>query len=180
MINLIAMLAGIQSHSGASVDLAIFSLHLAGVSSLLGAINSTNINLSDYDVFMSFTYLFIKNNRPISFNFTNISNFSSNNNSNTKIDKENWKIILGRKGPIENAHKLANEQIQSQKPVSFKVINEILAYCNISITEDILNSLIKAPSIIIKNLDANETKKILKDNIGLPSSKIQIPGVYIF
>ena len=140
--------------------------------------------------------MFIKNNRPISFNFTNISNFSSNrlpccpagdyrgsnsnNNSNTKIDKENWKIILGRKGPIEYAHKLANEEIQSQKPVSFKVINEILAYCNISITEDVLNSLIKAPSIIIKNLDTNETKKILKDNIGLPSSKIQIPGVYIF
>ena len=54
-------LAGIQSHSGASVDLAIFSLHLAGVSSLLGAINSSSINLSDYEVFMLFTYLFIKN-----------------------------------------------------------------------------------------------------------------------
>ena len=37
-------------------------------------------------------------------------------------------MILGRKGPIEHAHKLANEQIQSQKPVTFKVINEILAY----------------------------------------------------
>ena len=60
---------------------------------------------------------------------------------------------MGRKGPIEYAHKLANEQIKSQKPVTFKVINEILAYCNISITEDILHSLIKAPSIIIKNLD---------------------------
>ena len=163
-------LSGIQSHSGGSVDLAIFSLHLAGISSLLGAINFGYINHLDYDVFMSFTYLFIKNNRPISFNFTNISNFSSNNNSNTKIDKENWKIILGRKGPIEYAHKLANEEIQSQKPVSFKVINEILAYCNISITEEILNSLINAPSIVIKNLDQNETKKILKDNIGLPSS----------
>lgn len=39
MINLIAMLSGIQSHSGASVDLAIFGLHLSGVSSLLGAMN---------------------------------------------------------------------------------------------------------------------------------------------
>nr|YP_010608686.1 cytochrome c oxidase subunit 1 [Drechslerella dactyloides]WAN89766.1 cytochrome c oxidase subunit 1 [Drechslerella dactyloides] len=37
--NLMAMLAGIQSHSGASVDLAIFGLHLAGISSLLGAMN---------------------------------------------------------------------------------------------------------------------------------------------
>lgn len=80
-------LAGIQSHSGASVDLAIFSLHLAGVSSLLGAINSTNINLSDYDIFMSFTYLFCaKNNNKITFNLSNISNFSSNSQSKTKID----------------------------------------------------------------------------------------------
>ena len=173
-------LAGIQSHSGASVDLAIFSLHLAGVSSLLGAINSTSINLSDYDVLMLSTYLYVKNNKPKSFNFSNTSQYSSNSHSNTKIDKENWKMILGRKGPIENVHKLAQEQIKSKKPVTFKVINEILAYCNISITEDLLNSLINVPSIIIKNLLQNETKKILKDNIGLPSSKIQIPGVYIF
>ena len=129
---------------------------------------------------MSFTYLFIKNNKPISFNLTNFSNFSSNSNSNTNFDKENWKIILGRKGPLEYAHSLANEQIKSKNPVNFKVINKILAYCNISITEEILNSLINAPSIVIKNLDQNETKKILKDNIGSPSSKIQIPGLYIF
>lgn len=70
-------LSSIQSHSGGSVDLAIFSLHLAGVSSLLGAINSTSINLSDDDVLMSFTYLYIKNNKPMSFNFTNTSHFSS-------------------------------------------------------------------------------------------------------
>lgn len=59
-------------------------------------------------------------------------------------------------------------------------MNDILAYCNISITEDMLNSLINAPSINLKNLDQKESKKIIKDNIGLPSSKIQIPGVYIF
>jgi len=114
------------------------------------------------------------------FSFTNTSHFSSDSKSKTTIDKENWKIILGRKGPIEYIHKLANEYIQSQKPVTFKIINEILAHCNISITADILNDLINAPSIIIKHLDSKETPKILKDNIGLPSSKIQIPGVYIF
>ena len=111
-------LAGIQSHSGASVDLAIFSLHLAGVSSLLGAINSSSINLSDYEVFMLFTYLFIKNKKPINFKFSNISNFTSNCNSITKIDKEYWKTILGRKGTIQFSHKLAMEQIKSQKPVN--------------------------------------------------------------
>ena len=129
---------------------------------------------------MLFTYLFIKNKKPINFKFSNISNFTSNCNSITKIDKEYWKTILGRKGTIQFSHKLAMEQIKSQKPVNFKVINEILAYCKISISEVILNRLINVPSILIKNLDTNESKKILKDNIGSPSSKIQIPGVYIF
>jgi len=39
MINFIAVLSGVQSHSGPSVDLAIFALHLSGISSLLGAVN---------------------------------------------------------------------------------------------------------------------------------------------
>jgi hypothetical protein len=204
-------LSSIQSHSGAAVDLTIFSLHLAGVSSLLGAINLNLINLKDYDVLMSFTYLILNKKKPITdkkkpitdnfsyiSNFSNYSNYSSNSKSNTKIcfasasalnisqpeqperEKENWKTILGRKGPFQYAHKLASEQIKSQKPVTFKVINEILAYCKISITEEILNSLIKAPSILIKNLDSNESKKILKITIGSPSIKVQIPGVYIF
>jgi hypothetical protein len=64
--------------------------------------------------------------------------------------------------------------------VNFKIINEILAYCNISITEEILNSLKNAPSFILKILDSDEAIKILKEKIGTPSGKIQIPGVYIF
>lgn len=46
-------LSGIQSHSGASVDLAIFGLHLSGISSLLGAINSTDIIWTFIFVLMS-------------------------------------------------------------------------------------------------------------------------------
>ena len=47
MINFIAVLSGVQSHSGPSVDLAIFALHLSGVSSLLGSINfiTTIVNM---------------------------------------------------------------------------------------------------------------------------------------
>jgi len=86
-------------------------------------------------------------------NFTNIFSFISNSNLNTKIEKDNWKLILSRKGPIQYAHKLASEHIKNKKPVTLTVMNEILAYCNISITEEILNSLINAPSIIIKKLD---------------------------
>jgi hypothetical protein len=76
-------LSGIQAHSGGSVDLAIFSLHLAGVSSLLGAINSTNFYNSDYNIFMSFWSItgqakalavFIK--KPISFKLTKIRFFN--------------------------------------------------------------------------------------------------------
>lgn len=179
-------LASVQSHSGGSVDLAIFSLHLAGVSSLLGAINLNWINLQDYDVIMSFTYLIFKTKKSITanntkfFNLTKNFNFSINSSSISKIEKENWKLILGRKGPIKYAHNLAKEQIKRNKTVTLKVMNEILAYCNISINEEIFNSLINTPSIMIKNLDINESKKILKDNIGSVSSKIQIPGVYIF
>jgi hypothetical protein len=183
----------------------IFSLHLAGVSSLLGAINSNSFNLTlwpytsyfDSNIFMSFIYLFLTIKKPIIKNPINfifygmrsrtfISNFTSDCAAPhaplrlKKRDKEDWKIILGRKGTPLLSHKLAMEQIKSHQPVNFKVINEILAYCNISINEEILNTLINVPSILIKNLDTNESKKIIKYNIGSPSSKIQIPGVYIF
>lgn len=190
-------LSGIQSHSGGSVDLAIFSLHLAGISSLLGAINFGCINHLDFDVLMSFTYLIFKNKKPISYNClinsTNVYNFiyaSSQNRAafsnlaakfaTLAIEEEKWKVILGRTGPIQFAHKLANEHIKSKKPVTFTVVNKVLAYCNISITEEILNSLINAPSINIKKLDTKESQKFIKDNIGRRTSKIQIPGVYIF
>lgn len=168
-------LAGIQSHSGGSVDLAIFSLHLAGVSSLLGAINSTIVNNSDYDIFISLA-IFIK--KPIRFRLTNIRFF--NYSSITKMDNDKWKIILGRSGPIQYSHKLAFEIIKSGKPVNYKNINLILAYCNIKITEDILKDLITRPRFLFKDLNKDETIKNIKDKFGLPFSKIKIPGVYIF
>ena len=125
-------LARIQSYSGGFVDLAIFSLHLAGISSLLGAINSNLNNLFDDDIFMSLTYLMLKNKKQS--NFTNIFSFTSNSNLNTKIEENNWKLILGRKEPIQYAHKLASEYIKNKKSITFTVMNEILAYYNISIT----------------------------------------------
>ena len=96
--------------------------------------------------------------------------------------KENWKTILCRKGPIQFSHKLALEHINNKKPVNCKIINDILAYCNITINDEILQNLINSPRIVINNLntEGSTTKKIIKDNLGLPSSKIQVPGVYIF
>ena len=234
-------LSSIQSHSGGSVDLAIFSLHLAGISSLLGAINSTNNNLFDYEVYMSISFLFIKNpfflsisikdrsnhlginmGRELikSFNFlrrkTNILNMRYNSKSthstlpfaskgalspeieieispqkgkanegkelksDTYFLNENWKTILGRKGPNQFSHRLALEHINSKKPVNCKIINDILSYCNITINDEILKNLINSPRIIINNLEKEDSKRIIKNNLGLPSSKIQIAGVYIF
>jgi len=46
---------------------------------------------------------------------------------------EKWKTILCRKGPIQFSHKLALEHINNNKPVNCKIINDILAYCNITI-----------------------------------------------
>jgi hypothetical protein len=49
-----------------------------------------------------------------------------------------------------------------------KIINDILAYCGISITEDILKSLLTAPRFVLDDLNKDETIKILKDKIGSP------------
>ena len=168
-------LSGIQSHSGPSVDLAIFGLHLSGISSMLGAMNLT------WHMFV-FTY----NKNSINFKLTIKRNFSSNNSSNNnssdpnKGNKNKWKLILGRSGTNQLVHKLAYEHIKSGKPVTAKVINNILSYCNIEITEKILKNILDKPRFIFDNLDKDETIKSLKAIIGSSSNKIQIPGVYIF
>jgi len=75
---------------------------------------------------------------------------------------------------------LVYEQIKSGKPVTAKIINDILSYCNIEITEEILKDLVNRPKYIYTNLDKDETIKNLQTKIGLPSNKIQISGIYIF
>jgi len=60
-----------------------------------------------------------------------------------------------------------------------KIINDILAYCGISITEDILKYLLTAPRFVLDDLNKDETIKILKDKIG--SLEINTgSGIYIF
>lgn len=190
-------LAGIQSHSGPSVDLAIFGLHLSGISSLLGAMNF------GFSVFV-FRYLknstsfksivnkcYFSTNKPEFQNNSGNGNNSGNDNNskknnsperNNKPNLDNrWKEILGRTGPNKYSHVLAIEQINSGNTVTAKKINEILAYCNIKVTEQELKYLINTPSFTLTNLDKKSiTKEILKDKLGLPNSKQRIPGIYIF
>jgi len=189
-------LSSIQSHSGASVDLAIFGLHLSGISSLLGAINSTEI-ICEIFFFMNFINSINwaacitpkqKKGRRFKLIFKKCyssSNSSSDNNNKppkpSKKDKINWKEVLGRKGSSNQIpHRLAYEQIKNGKPVTVNIINDILAYCGINITEDILKNLLTVPRFVLDDLDKDETIKILTDNIGSPWDKIQVSGIYIF
>jgi len=113
--------------------------------------------------------------------------------------KEDWGLILasraprqlagsrgalgseaGRKGKNIFVHQLANAQLNSCKPVTLKVLNEILAYSNILVSEDTLNSLLTIPKLVFTNLHKQNTLDLIYDRFGLPHSKVQTQGVYIF
>ena len=197
-------LSGIQSHSGPSVDLAIFGLHLSGVSSLLGAMNLKLYifvfgyvrNSKSFQLIVNKCYFStnkpnypFQNNRGSDNNSVNNNNSGNDNNSkkdyteiNNKSKLDNrWKEILGRKGPNKHKHVLAIEIINSGKTVTAENINEILAFTNITTTEQELKSLINTTSFTLTNLNQKTiTKNTLKDKLGLPNGKIRIPGIYIF
>lgn len=94
--------------------------------------------------------------------------------------KKDWGLILGRKGKSIYVHQLANSQVNSNKPVTLKVLNEILAYSNILVSEDTLNSLLAMPRLIFYDLHKKETLGLIYEKLGTPHSKIQSQGVYIF
>ena len=183
------MLSGIQSHSGPSVDLAIFALHLSGISSLLGAMNL----ILTWHIFS-----FKRRTSPTSFTpFTKKCYFGTNKpkddynpgngNNNPREPKKkpkfdnNWKKILGRESTNRHSHVIAFEQFNSGKAVKSNIINEILAYCNLSITDLELKGLLNTPSFVLSNLNNKSlTKEILRDKLGLPHGKNRIPGIYIF
>ena len=203
------MLSGIQSHSGANVDLAIFGLHLSGVSSLLGAMNfcllwhefvfslkTLSFELMDNKCYFSLTPCYRKSGFPFVSEGKDKSKSEFNNNSEKdspqrengtpernnkpKFDKK-WKEILGRSGPNKHSHVLAFEQLNSSKVVTANKINEILAYCNITTTDEKLKDLLNTPSFVLTDLNRKIIiKEILKEKLGLPHSKQRVPGVYIF
>lgn len=86
----------------------------------------------------------------------------------------------GRKGNNLYAHELAKAQIKKGTPVTVGVLNEILAYSNMLVSEDTLNSLITMPRFVFTDLDKKETRRLIDDKLGLPHSKIQQRGIYIF
>lgn len=174
--------------------------YLSGISSLLGAMNfclSLALSAKARHIFV-LTLLFLRDFVPRIIKYGVLSlpyplwgsgkryysrSNSNSNNDNHKLPKngkDKWKVVLGRGGPNQDSHRLAFEHIKNGKPVTAKIINDILAYCNITITDEILKDLLKAPRLVFNNLDKDETLKTLKDKFGLPFGKIQVPGVYIF
>lgn len=162
-------LAAAQAHSGGSVDLAIFSLHLAGISSLLGAMNSRKI----FILTKKQTYYWIRRQSYQSDNNINPNNKEPNGNNK-------WKKILGRKGLQKYSHDIAQDVIKNNKVVTVEIINDILSYCNIKITEKEFIKLLNLPKYSINTKEKKEMIKEIKDLLGMQSSKVQIRGVYIF
>jgi hypothetical protein len=60
------------------------------------------------------------------------------------------------------------------------VLNKILAFSDMLVSEDTLNSLINMPRIVFNDLHTKETRSLIEDKLGLPHSKPQLRGVYIF
>jgi len=199
-------LSAVQSHSGPSVDLAIFALHLSGISSLLGAMNliliwhiynfysirdpitpKFNINkqfFCSFNVFFRNIYIFLKKTprKPTakSNKASDGENYSKKPNKKPKHEV-NWKEILGRTGINKQSHVIAVEQLNSGKPVTASIINEILCYRGISITDKKLEYLINTPSFTLTALNNKSLSKIiLKHKLGLPNDKNRIAGIYIF
>ena len=179
-------LSGIQSHSGPSVDLAIFALHLSGISSLLGAMNLRRIFIFmrwlarkysiSFGLKISKCYFSLKKFKS---DFKNMVNKNFPNKKSKFYNK--WKDILLRTGPNRHSHVIAFEQLNSGKPMTASKINEILAYCNITISDEKLKYLLNTPSFLLMDLyKKNITKQILKDELGVPYGKQKIPGIYIF
>jgi hypothetical protein len=125
------------------------------------------------------------------FLFSTLSIRSNNNNSgkkknnlvttDNKHNKENmWKIIKGHKGLSKYAHDKARVFIKKGKMPDTKIINDILSYCNIRITDQELKKLLNLRSYDINTKDNDRMMKEIKHIVGLPKDKNQVPGIYIF
>jgi len=89
----------------------------------------------------------------------NNRNYYSTSANNVRID---WPEVLGRRGPLLPAHRLANQFIKEGKPITAAEVNKVLAFAGISITQPELD-IILSPSKVYSNPDSQK-KQITKDN----------------
>lgn len=137
--------------------------------------------------------ILIKNNISHYSNSINFKLSSENSNNNNrrgynsligKDKKENkkdiWKIIKGHKGLSKYAHDKARDYIKKGKVPNTQIINDILSYCNIRIRDLELKKLLNLPKYAINTKDNDKMLNKIKDIVGSPKDKSQIPGIYIF
>ena len=116
-------------------------------------------------------------------NKSNINNKHNNWNINPKFNPNNknkWKDLLGKKGIKQYSFKLANEWLKDKKPANALIINDILFFCNIKVTDNELSELKSCSSYTFDLSNLKNIKIKIKDLIGSVGSKKQISGVYIF
>jgi hypothetical protein len=127
--------------------------------------------------------MFVFFNKQI-FITVNMRFFHSNNiiniNNNDPNPKNKWKIIFGKIGLQEYAHKVAHNIIKENKIPTVEDINSILYFHKIKITTTEFMELLNIPKIKINTKDSKKMKEEIKSLLGLQSSKVQIAGVYIF
>ena len=92
-----------------------------------------------------------------------------------------WPSILGRKGPMSNAYRLAIQYINEDRPITAVEVKKVLAFSGISISQDMLNIILSRPRLDYSDLDSStiKTEKFLR-TIGTVKGKVQAPGVYIW
>jgi hypothetical protein len=107
-----------------------------------------------------------------------LKNFYSTSASNkANID---WPEVLGRRGPLLPAHRLANQYINKAKRITAVEVDKVLAFAEIKITQTKLDEILSRPRLEFSNLDSNTTRSdYFLQNIGTVRGKIQVPGVYI-
>jgi hypothetical protein len=105
----------------------------------------------------------------------------SNNNIGLQPDSKNiWKFIKGYKGLSKYAHNKARDFIKKGELPDLDIINDILSYSNIKVTDKELKILLNLRKY---NINTKDNKKMMDDInnlLGLSKDKNQIPGIYIF
>lgn len=108
-----------------------------------------------------------------------IKNFySTSANNKTGID---WPEVIGRRGPLLPANRLANQYINKAKLITAEKVNKVLAFADIKITQSKLDEILSGPRLEFSNLDSDTTRSdYFLQNIGTVRGKIQVPGVYVW
>jgi hypothetical protein len=114
---------------------------------------------------------------------TNVTNMMIKNYYSTSASNKaniDWPEVLGRRGPLLPAHRLANQYISKAKRITAVEVDKVLAFADIKITQTKLDEILSRPRLEFSNLDSDTIRSdYFLQNIGTVRGKIQVPGVYI-